>query len=140
MTEEAVAKGTSAEDSELLACTCAHLADERKAEQIVVLNVGQLTFFTDYFVIATGRNERQIKAIGDEIHLRMTALGRPVIGIEGQPASGWVLIDVGDVVVHLFNPDTRRIYDLELLWGEAPRTQWQTVQPLTARAGAEPSA
>jgi len=138
--KEAAARGTPAEESERLACTCAYLADERKAEQIVVLNVGRLTFFTDYFVIATGRNERQIKAIADEIRLRTMALGRPVVGIEGLPASGWVLIDLGDVIVHLFNSETRLIYDLELLWGEAPRSQWQTIQPLTAPAGTGPSA
>jgi ribosome-associated protein len=138
--EKAVARAAPAEGPELLACTCAHLADGRKAEQIVVLNVGRLTFFTDYFVIATGRNERQIKAIADEIHLRVTALGQPIVGIEGQPASGWVLMDLGDVIVHLFSPDARAIYDLELLWGEAPRTRWETVQPLTPPAGAEPPA
>ena len=137
MIEEAVARDTPAEDSERLACTCAHLADGRKAEQIVVLNVGRLTFFTDYFVIATGRNDRQIKAIADEIHVQMRALGRPVVGIEGLPASGWVLIDLGDAIVHLFNSETRLIYDLELLWGEAPRIQWQTVPPLTPPAGTE---
>jgi len=138
VTEESAGRSAPVGGPELLACTCAHLADERKAEQIVVLNVGRLTFFTDYFVIATGRNERQIKAIADELRLRMQALGQPVIGIEGQPEAGWVLIDLGDVIVHLFNPDTRLIYDLELLWGEAPRGQWQTVQPMAPPAGPEP--
>ena len=129
----------AAADAKLIACTCAHLADERKAEHIVVLNVGRLTFFTDYFVIATARNERQIKAISDEARLRMRALRVGMIGVEGLPASGWVLIDLGDVVVHLFNRETRLVYDLELLWGEAPRTQWQSVQPLAASAATQPS-
>jgi len=124
-------RGAVANDAQALACTCAHLADERKAEQIVVLNVGRLAFFTDYFVIATGRNERQIKAIADEIRLRMKALGQPVLGVEGRPESGWVLIDLGDAVVHLFNPETRGVYDLELLWGEAPRTPWQKAKALS---------
>jgi ribosome-associated protein len=126
------------DDTEVLACTCAHLADERKAEQIVVLNVGRLAFFTDYFVIATGRNERQVKAIADEVRQRMKALGRQVLGVEGRPESGWVLIDLGEAVVHLFSPEARAIYDLELLWGEAPRAQWQGVQPLTAPAPVQP--
>jgi ribosome-associated protein len=116
-------------DAEAIACTCAHLADERKAEEIVVLEVRQLAFFTDYFVIATGRNERQIQAIAQEVRSRMTSLGREVIGVEGEAASGWVLIDLGEAVVHLFDPEARGIYDLELLWGAAPRTSWETVRP-----------
>lgn len=125
------------EDAEALACTCAHIADERKAEQIVVLRMGQLAFFTDYFVIATGRNERQIRAIADEIRSRMKALGREVVGIEGEAESGWLLIDLGEAVVHLFSPQARQLYDLELLWGEAPRTQWQNVEPWTEPAEAD---
>lgn len=125
------------EDSEALACTCAHLADERKAEEIVVLNVGRLAFFTDYFVIATGLNERQIRAIADEILSRMKSLGRHVIGIEGEAEAGWVLIDLGDAIVHLFNPRTRQIYDLELLWGAAPKTNWNKVRPLSEPTAAE---
>ncbi|MHC5035497.1 MAG: ribosome silencing factor [Planctomycetota bacterium] len=116
-------------DAEAIACTCAHLADERKAEQIVVLEVGQLAFFTDYFVIATGRNERQIQAIAQEIESRMKSLGWEVIGVEGEAASGWVLVDLGDAVVHLFDPEARGIYDLELLWGAAPRTDWEKISP-----------
>ena len=125
------------EDALALACTCAHLADERLAEDVLVLNVGQLTFFTDYFVIATGRNERQIRAIAEEILSRTKSLGRGVIGVEGQAASGWVLIDLGDAVVHLFSPPARQTYDLELLWGSAPRTQWEQVPPLTSARPAE---
>jgi len=118
------------DDAEALACTCAHLADERKAEDITVLAVGRMSSFTDYFVIATGRNVRQIKAIADEILHQMKRLGHRVLGTEGQAESGWVLIDLGDAVVHLFSPEARELYDLELLWGEAPRTEWREVQPL----------
>jgi len=122
------------DEAAALACTCAHLADERKAERIVVLEVGRLAFFTDYFVIGTGHNERQIRAIAGRIQEQMTALGRPVIGVEGEPQSGWVLIDVGDVVVHLFSPEARALYDLELLWGAAPRLDWQQAHPAPAAA------
>jgi len=118
------------DDAEALACTCARLADEHKADDIVVLNVGKLTYFTDYFVIATGRNERQIRAIAEEIISRVRALGRPVIGTEGEAEGGWVLIDLGETVVHLFDSQARQLYDLELLWGEAPRAAWQEVEPL----------
>lgn len=118
--------------AEALACTCAHLADERKAEDIVVLEVGKLAFFTDYFVIATARNERQLSAIGREIEHQARNIGWPVIGVEGEAATGWVLIDLGDAIIHLFSPEARELYDLELLWGESPRTDWQSVQPLAA--------
>lgn len=121
-------------EAEALACTCAHLADERKAEDILVLNVGPMAFFTDYFVIASGRNNRQIRAIADEVLSRVKALGQPVVGTEGEAESGWVLIDLGAVIVHLFSPDARSLYDLELLWGAAPRIVWEESEPL--RAGA----
>ncbi len=108
-----------------LACLCARLADERKAEDILVLNVGPVASFTDYFVIATGRNERQIKAIAEEVTHRVKGLHGPVLGTEGSAGAGWVLIDLGDTIVHLFSPETRQLYDLELLWGEAQAVDWQ---------------
>jgi len=116
--------------AEAVACTCAHVADERKAEQIVVLNVGPLAFFTDYFVIATGRNKRQINAIAEDILQRLKGLGQLPLGVEGEAEAGWVLIDLGDAVVHLFSPQARELYDLELLWGEAERACWREVKPL----------
>jgi len=121
--------------AEAVACTCALLADERKAEEVVVLNVGQIAFFTDYFVIATGRNERHIRALAEQILTRMRALEHPILGTEGEPGSGWVLIDLGEAVVHLFNADARELYDLELLWGEAPRTPWQDAELLGGPVG-----
>ncbi len=108
-----------------LASLCAQLADERKAEQIVVLDVAALTSFTDFFVIATGRNERQIRAIAAEVRARMKESGQPILGIEGEAGGGWVLIDLGDAIVHLFSIPMRKLYDLELLWGEAPELDWQ---------------
>ena len=125
------------DNSEAVACTCAHLADERKADDIVVLEVGSTAFFTEYFVIATGRSDRQIRAIAQQVLHEMRALGHSVIGMEGEADSGWVLVDLGDVVVHLFSPEARNNYDLELLWGEAPRTEWRQVEPLTSATRAE---
>jgi ribosome-associated protein len=118
--------------AEALACTCAHVADERKAEKVIVLRVEPLTFVADYFVIATGLNERQIGAIVAHVRARTEQVGHKAIGVEGEPESGWVLVDLGDVVVHVFNPEARRLYDLELLWGEAEHVGWEDVQPLGA--------
>ena len=118
-----------------VACTCALLADEKKAEEILVLHVGPLTAFTDYFVIATGQNDRQIQAIAESIRQRAKKIEQPILGIEGEAEAGWVLIDLGGVVVHLFNPEARKLYDLELLWGEADETGWQEAEALGADAG-----
>jgi len=119
-------------DGEALACTCAHVADERKAEHIIILCVEPLTFVADYFVIATGLNQRQIGAIVTQVRNRAHEIGHKVVGVEGDPESGWVLIDLGDVVVHVFSPEARRLYDLELLWGEAEHVDWEGAQPLEA--------
>jgi ribosome-associated protein len=120
----------------VLAGTCAHVADERKAEDIVVLAVTDLAYFTDYFVIATGRNQRQIEAIAREVRTRTKSHGRQVLGVEGSAESGWMLIDLGGTIVHIFSPQAREMYDLELLWGQAPRLDWQDVEPLGGRAPA----
>lgn len=84
-----------------------------------------LTFFTDYFVICSGINKRQLHAIADEIDKQANILDIKEIGMEGLSNARWVLIDYGSVVVHLFDRDARTFYDLELLWGDAPRVPWQ---------------
>lgn len=120
-------KGTS----EALAATCAHIADERKAEDIVALRVAEMTIVTDYLVIASGRNTRQLRALTEEVLKRAAELSVPILGKEGESESGWMLIDLGDVVVHFFLPETRALYDLELLWGDAPALDWQAATPLS---------
>lgn len=122
--------------AEAIACTCAHLADERKAEDIVVLQVEGLTVLTDYFVIATGRNVRQINAITAEVRQTMHKLDHRIVGMEGEPEGGWVLMDLGEAILHLFTPVARKLYDLELLWGDAPRVDWQDAEPLHQSAPA----
>lgn len=91
--------------------------EDKKGEDILLLDLVGECSFTDYFVIATGASERTLKALSDEVRLRMknefdNALGRQ----EGDPSSGWLLIDFGDVIVHLFSKDMRRYYQLEDLW------------------------
>jgi ribosome-associated protein len=95
-------------------------AGEKKAEDILVLNVSEVTTFTDLFVICSGRGERQVQAIADEIITKAKAAGRQPIGVEGYQAARWILIDLGDVVVHAFVPEERELYRLERLWGDAP--------------------
>ena len=95
-------------------------ASDKKAEDILVLNVSEVTTIADLFVIVSGRGERQVQAIADEIVEKAKAAGRQPVGIEGYTAGRWVLIDLGDVVVHVFVPEERELYRLERLWGDAP--------------------
>jgi ribosome-associated protein len=99
----------------------AELAADRKALDIVQLDLRGMIGYADYFVICTGRSDRQTRAIHDGIHQGMKA-GHALLPrrVEGLPEAHWILIDYLDVVVHIFTPDTRGYYRLEQLWGEAP--------------------
>jgi ribosome-associated protein len=108
-------------EPELLAREIAELAADRKAEDIVQLDLRGIIGYTDYFVICTGRSDRQVKAIHDAIHAGMKERhGVLPERVEGMTAARWVLMDYLDVVVHVFTPETRSFYRLEQLWGEAP--------------------
>ena len=99
----------------------AEYASDGKAEGIVELDLRGLTSVADYFVICTGRSDRQVKAIHDRIHLGMkNEHGLLPTRVDGAAQAQWVLMDYGDVIVHIFVPETRDFYRLEQLWGEAP--------------------
>ena len=100
------------------------LAADKKAIDLVRLDVGELLGYTDHFVIATGNTDRQVKAIHDGILEGMKKEhGISPRRVEGLPEATWILMDYLDVVVHVFTPDARAHYRLEQLWGEAPKTQ-----------------
>src|SRR5436309_2569460 len=106
---------------EAIAAAAARYASDRKALDIVQLDLRGIIGFTDYFVICTGRTDRQTKAIHDAIHEGMKSEhGTLPRRVEGLPEARWILMDYLDVVVHVFTPDTRSYYRLEQLWGEAP--------------------
>jgi len=86
-----------------------------------MIDLHELLVITDYFVIATGNNDRQVKTIAEEIEKRLKEAGLPAIGREGEQQATWILLDFGDVVVHVFQPAEREYYRLEKLWGDAPR-------------------
>ncbi|MDR4506597.1 MAG: ribosome silencing factor [Candidatus Scalindua sp.] len=111
-------------DSKDIAITCAKIADQKKAQNIIVLDVSKLTFFTRYFVICTGINQRQLHAISDEMAKELKKLSVEKLSSEGYREAKWILLDFGDVVVHLFGKEERNYYELELLWGDAPRIEW----------------
>ena len=100
-------------------------ADDKLATDIVVLEVGQLLALCGWFVIATAGNPRQVKAVCDSVEQRVFLAGGPKPKrIEGLDALEWVLMDYGDVVVHIFSKDAREFYDLERLWADVPRVDW----------------
>jgi ribosome-associated protein len=98
----------------------ARAALDRKALDIVILDVQGLSSVTDYFLICSGRSTTQLRSIADGIRDEMKAAEVRVLHAEGTPESGWMLLDYGDVLVHVFLEDTRVYYALERLWGDAP--------------------
>lgn len=99
----------------------AHLLHEKKALDIKILELKDLTIITDYFVICSAENTIQVKALTEYVEETMDSEGFTPYGIEGFFYAHWVLIDYGDVIVHIFLEDTRRYYDLERFWLDAPR-------------------
>ena len=100
---------------------CLKIVKERKAVNPVLLYVETLTSFTDYFLITGGGSTRQVQAICRHLDKTLSKSGIKPMGIEGEPEGSWVLMDYGDVVVHIFYEPVREFYDLEGLWVDAPR-------------------
>ncbi len=101
---------------------CASIAADKKAEDIVAIDLRNLSTFTDFFVICTGQSEPQLKAIAGEINDRLKKEhDTKALGVDGFPLSQWVVADFGSVVVHVFHPEKRALYRLEDLWNDAPR-------------------
>jgi ribosome-associated protein len=117
--------------SEALARRIAELADSKQAGEITAIDMRGLVGYTDFLVICTARNERQAKAIHDEVHARLKHENDLLPArVEGGGESRWILVDYLDCILHVFAPDTRDYYRLEQLWGEAPRLE---LDPLAVR-------
>jgi ribosome-associated protein len=112
---------------------CAMAADEKKAEDIVVLDVQPLSSVADYFLICSGSSDRQVKAIADAIEEQLRQHGEKPLAIEGYQEATWVLIDSADLVIHIFDDETRRFYDLERLWGRAAQVQIPELEASSGR-------
>ena len=102
---------------------CLEMIQERKAIDPVLMEVGRLTSFTDYFLVVSGASSRQVQAISQHMARRLREEGFRPFGIEGEQEGHWVLMDYGDVVIHIFYQPVREFYDLEGLWTEAPRVE-----------------
>jgi ribosome-associated protein len=108
-----------------LACAAARAASDKQGEDVLVLDVRDLITITDYFVIASGSSERQVKTIAEEVQRALKGRGVKPVRVEGAAASQWVLLDFVDLVVHVFNEEQRDYYRLERLWIDAPRVDWE---------------
>lgn len=99
----------------------AHAASEKKAIDTVLLDLREIATFTDYFLITSGANERQVQAISDEVYETLKKAGSPAARVEGYKTAEWILLDYGDFIVHVFEQKSRNFYDLERLWRESKR-------------------
>ena len=117
---------TTSEQVRDWARTAAQAASAKGGEETVIIEVGAVLAITDAFVITSGRNTRQVKTIAEEVEARLKADGAITpLRVEGLGDSQWVLLDYGDIVVHVFLDETREFYDLERLWSDAPRVAWE---------------
>ena len=118
-------KTRKADAARALAVEAARVAHDRHCQEIVVLDLRDISPVTDYFVIATGTSDRQIRSVAEDIVAEGASIGQKVWHVAGRDTGGWIVLDFVDVVVHLFDAEMRRYYDLELIWGEAPHVPWQ---------------
>ncbi|MHC4715983.1 MAG: ribosome silencing factor [Planctomycetota bacterium] len=120
-----------------LAIESARLAHDRHCTEIVVLDLRRISPVTDYFVIATGTSDVQMRAVADEMSEEAKGMGHKAFSVSGRDTGKWILLDFIDVVVHLFDHEHRRYYDLELMWGDAPRVAWQGPARHASKGGGE---
>jgi ribosome-associated protein len=107
-------------DSKERAARLCAAAGDLGAQDVVALDVAELTSFADVIVLATGTSDRHVRAVADTVLETAKAIGAPKLGVEGYDEARWVLIDLGDVIFHVFLREAREYYDLDRLWGDAP--------------------
>lgn len=102
---------------------CRTIARDKKAEDVVILNVSGISPVTDYLLICSGRSEPHLRAVADEIVAKLKDQGIKPLSRDGEPASRWIVLDYSDVIIHIFHPDLRQHYCLEQLWGDAKKVR-----------------
>ncbi|TLM80488.1 MAG: ribosome silencing factor [Actinobacteria bacterium] len=132
------ARGARALDAREHALLAAEAASDKKAVDLIAMNVADQLVVTDYFVIATGTSDRHVATIAEAVERRMRDAGVHCIGREGEREARWILLDFGDVVMHVFQPAEREFYRLDKLWNDAERLALpeEIASPETAGAGA----
>lgn len=111
---------TNKSDTKKTVLKCTNAALDKKAKNLIILKVKELSSFTDYFIICSGTSDRQVKGIAASIEETLKKSGIQPLGIEGENTGNWVLMDYGDVIIHIFYEPTREFYDLERLWSDVP--------------------
>ena len=112
-------------DSKKMASVAYHALSEKKGEDITVLEISDISILTDYFLIATGNSSSQIQAMIDNVEEKMQEAGYKMKRLEGNRNSTWIIMDFGDVVIHLFDKEDRLFYDLERIWSDGKRIEPQ---------------
>jgi len=126
MAKRATSKETAqAEAARKLAIEAARIAEDSNSAEVLVLDLRGISPVTDYFVIATGTSGRQMRSVADDVCQYGKSIGQSVYHVSGADSPDWIVVDFVDVVVHLFSEQFRHYYDLELIWGEAPRVRWR---------------
>jgi ribosome-associated protein len=126
----------SSTDSRMRAVVAARAADDKQGTDTVGLDVGEILAIADWFVITSGSNPRQVRTIAEEVEAKVKAAsGEGPLRIEGMDDARWVLLDFGDVVVHVFLEEVRAFYELERLWGDVARLDWEAEAAGAARDG-----
>jgi ribosome-associated protein len=131
--QEAVTVNNTQVDTKKIVIECVNAALEKKAKDLVVLKVKDVSSFADYFMICSGGSSRQVQGIVDSVEGRLKKCGFLPLGVEGANSGQWVLIDYGDVVVHVFYEPVREFYDIERLWSDVPvMAVEETVQSISS--------
>lgn len=135
-----VKKTTKTLQPRTLAVRAARAAAEKMAKDVRVLKVTDLIQITDHFVLASGATDRQVRAIGDAIEEELRSVGVKALRREGERDLHWLLLDFGDIIVHVFQEEDRVFYELERLWKDAPEVRWEPTKRAAAaeRAAAGP--
>ena len=113
-------------ETESAVMIAARASQDKKATDLVVLDLREVASFTEYFLICTGASTRQVQAISNSVEEGLLKNGKRPLHIEGYSSAEWILLDYGDFIVHIFSPASRRFYDLERLWRDAPRVEITT--------------
>ena len=122
-----------------LAETLKTLLDEKKAQEIDLIDLRERNAFADYFLIATGTSQRHVQSLAQEVDRYAHEKKAPVLGIEGEQQGDWILIDLGDLIVHIFRDEVRSHYNLEKLWGPEAQQAMEEMRKAAENAGEDPA-
>ncbi len=127
-----MAERSELKNSAEMAVLAIEALEDRKAEDIQIIDISEVSVLADYFIIAGGNNRSQIQALSDAVEEKLGKAGHPVKQIEGYDGAAWVLLDFGDVIVHVFDRDNRLLYDLQRIWNDGRQIGVQALKDLAA--------